>query len=213
MELHPFLPNLTHPAPLKQRAPGGDGGGAAPRSSLRAGAAAGRPAARRRLRAAGLGRAGAGGGGAVPGTYLLAAAAALGWYRPGSALIGGGGRGALCKCRHRPPQRTARSTAATVSAAARGIAATRVLPRVGVIGGAGCRGAPWIVSTRVPLTVWVEGLRVGSTRVPCLRGGAVDRSHACPLLRGGDGGRSCTCCCLAGGALGSALCVSLLSVG
>lgn len=123
--------------------------GAAPRSSLRAGAAAGRPAARRRLRAAGLGRAGAGGGGAVPGTYLLAAAAALGWYRPGSALIGGGGRGALCKCRHRPPQRTARSTAATVSAAARGIAATRVLPRVGVIGG-GCRGAPWIGSTRVP---------------------------------------------------------------
>lgn len=62
--------------------------------------------------------------------------------------------------------------------------------------------------------VCVEGLWVGSTRVPCLRGGgAADRSHACPFLRGGDGGRSCMCCCLAGGALGSAPCVSLLSVG
>lgn len=38
---------------------------------------------------------------------------------PHRALIGGGGRGALCKCRRGPPRRTSRCTAAQVSAATR----------------------------------------------------------------------------------------------
>lgn len=56
--------------------------------------------------------------GPFPGTYLraVAAVAGIGRHRPAPALIGGGERGALCKCRGGPPRSTARRTAAEVSA-------------------------------------------------------------------------------------------------
>lgn len=78
----------------------------------------GAPAGCRGGRSAGRGRGGSGGGGPFSGTYLraVAAAAGIGRHRPAPALIGGGGRGALCKCRGGPPRSTARRTAAEVSA-------------------------------------------------------------------------------------------------